>query len=352
MTVLSLSECELAWESPSPAASLSMGERWAACFGRGIFAALFGELGSGKTLLVRGVAAGLGCVAEDVHSPSFTLVNEYPCRRGAASGVPTTGCALAHIDLYRIRSADEVPGIGWDEYMGARYVVLVEWAERAAGCLPKDHLRVRPEARVSRGAGRVQATGPRAGRVLRGRVGQLGVRLQQQAAEKGPHPPDLARLGTRCGVPGVRLTGRSRAALHLDLFEQPADRARMEQTGRGVGLSFCRTPGVWGVHDEVGHDDRSDFARDGERRVRGGGGCGQGAGVRLRGSGNPAARRPGARCAGGEDQRCGGSASLSGSDSTRRSADISLLSKRPTTALPRKGAGSRPGGAHPFSCGT
>ncbi|MCX5736198.1 MAG: tRNA (adenosine(37)-N6)-threonylcarbamoyltransferase complex ATPase subunit type 1 TsaE [candidate division NC10 bacterium] len=70
MTVLSLSECELVWESSSPAASLSMGEALGRLLRPGDLVALFGELGSGKTLLVRGVAAGLGCVAEEVHSPS------------------------------------------------------------------------------------------------------------------------------------------------------------------------------------------------------------------------------------------------------------------------------------------
>jgi len=179
MTVLSLNECELAWESPSPAASLSMGEALGRLLRPGDLVALFGELGSGKTLLVRGVATGLGCVAEDVHSPSFTLVNEYPCCGGAASSRARTGCALAHIDLYRIRSEDEVPGIGWDEYMGARYIVLVEWAERAAGCLPRDHLRVRLEARgPERRRLCARATGPRAGRVLRGWVGQLDVPIE------------------------------------------------------------------------------------------------------------------------------------------------------------------------------
>jgi tRNA threonylcarbamoyladenosine biosynthesis protein TsaE len=179
MTVLSLNESELIWMSPSPEASLLMGEALGRLLQPGDFVALFGELGSGKTLLVRGVATGLGCVAGEVHSPSFTLVNEYSCRGGVASPLARTGCALAHIDLYRIRSEDEIPGIGWDEYLGAHYVVLVEWAERAAGCLPRDHLRVRLEAcgpqqrRVC-----VQATGPRSGRVLRGWVGQMDVRLE------------------------------------------------------------------------------------------------------------------------------------------------------------------------------
>jgi tRNA threonylcarbamoyladenosine biosynthesis protein TsaE len=138
----------------------------------GDLVALFGELGSGKTLFVRGVAVGLGCAPEDVHSPSFTLVNEYAYAHG------DTPWRLAHIDLYRMRSADEVPGIGWDEYVGRRYVVAVEWAERALGYLPQDHLRVRFETQgIDRRRLCAQATGPRSARILRNWITTLGVRL-------------------------------------------------------------------------------------------------------------------------------------------------------------------------------
>jgi tRNA threonylcarbamoyladenosine biosynthesis protein TsaE len=174
MTVLSLTDCEWSWVSPSPEHSLQAGEALGRLLRPGDFLALFGELGSGKTLFVRGVAAGLGCAPEQVHSPSFTLVNEYAC--GDAGAGP--GRRLAHIDLFRIRSEDEVPGIGWDEYVGSRYVVAVEWAERASGFLPQDHLRVRLEAKGSdRRRVCVEATGPRAARVLREWVTTLGVRL-------------------------------------------------------------------------------------------------------------------------------------------------------------------------------
>lgn len=172
MTVLSLTDCEWSWVSPSPEHSLQAGEAVGRLLRPGDLLALFGELGSGKTLFVRGVAAGLGCAPQEVHSPSFTLVNEYDC------GAPPT--RLAHIDLYRIRSGDEVPGIGWDEYMGPRYVVAVEWAERAEGLLPQDHLRVRLEARGSeRRRVCVQATGPRSARILREWMESLGVRLEE-----------------------------------------------------------------------------------------------------------------------------------------------------------------------------
>jgi tRNA threonylcarbamoyladenosine biosynthesis protein TsaE len=173
MTVLTLTDCEWSWESSSPEESLRAGEVLGRLLRPGDVVALFGELGSGKTLFVRGVAAGLGCATQEVHSPSFTLVNEYAC--GDAGAGPW---CLAHIDLYRIRSEDEMSGIGWDEYMGPQYVVAVEWAERALSLLPRDHLRVRLEARASdRRRMCAQGTGPRSARVLRDWVITLGVRL-------------------------------------------------------------------------------------------------------------------------------------------------------------------------------
>jgi tRNA threonylcarbamoyladenosine biosynthesis protein TsaE len=171
MTVLTLTDCEWSWESAAPEESLRAGEALGRLLQPGDLVALFGELGSGKTLFVRGMAAGLGCAPEDVHSPSFTLVNEYACVRA------DTRWRLAHIDLYRLRSADEVPGIGWDEYMGSRHTVAVEWAERAQGYLPQDHLRVRFEARgPDQRRVRAQATGLRSARILRSWVATLGVR--------------------------------------------------------------------------------------------------------------------------------------------------------------------------------
>lgn len=178
MTVLTLSDCEWSWVSPSPEHSLQAGEALGRLLRPGDFLALFGELGSGKTLFVRGVATGLGCAPAEVRSPSFTLVNEYVC--GDAPAGEGTRLRLAHIDLYRIRSAEEVPGIGWDEYVGSRYIVAVEWAERASQFLPQDHLRVRLEPRESaRRRVCVEATGARSARILRAWVATLGVRLDE-----------------------------------------------------------------------------------------------------------------------------------------------------------------------------
>ncbi len=166
MTILSLNECALSWDSASPEETLRAGESLGKLLQPGDVVALFGELGSGKTVLVRGMAAGLGCAASDVHSPSFTLVNEYEPSGGGFAVVGRS--RMAHVDLYRIQSEEEVPGIGWDHYCHARYVMAVEWAERALRWLPRDHLRVRLE--ILEGERRrlcVQPTGPRSGQLLR-----------------------------------------------------------------------------------------------------------------------------------------------------------------------------------------
>jgi len=176
MTVLALGECELSWESASPEESLRAGEVLGRVLRPGDLVALFGELGSGKTLFVRGIAMGLGCQPEDVHSPSFTLVNEYDgVGKEAAASPPWR---LAHIDLYRIRSEADLPGIGWDEYLSVRYIVAVEWAERAVRSLPRDHLRVRLETRGSdRRRVSAQATGSRSAHILREWLAILGVHV-------------------------------------------------------------------------------------------------------------------------------------------------------------------------------
>jgi len=79
---------------------------------------LFGPLGAGKTVFVRGLAEGLGIDPDDIKSPSYTLINEH---RGKVS--------LYHADLYRL-SPDSLPDLGLEELYGDARVVAVEWAER------------------------------------------------------------------------------------------------------------------------------------------------------------------------------------------------------------------------------
>ena len=77
-----------------------------------------GDLGAGKTAFTRGLARGLGCT-ESVTSPTYTTVNEYLTGR-----IP-----LFHFDMYRLRSADDLWGIGWDDYLDRGGVCAVEWSE-------------------------------------------------------------------------------------------------------------------------------------------------------------------------------------------------------------------------------
>ncbi|HSC72502.1 MAG TPA: tRNA (adenosine(37)-N6)-threonylcarbamoyltransferase complex ATPase subunit type 1 TsaE [Candidatus Methylomirabilis sp.] len=161
MTVLDLRECVLSWDSDSVEETERFGQILGGLLRPGDVVALCGELGSGKTVLVRGIAAGLGCLASHVHSPSFTLVNEYVRH-------PEDAWRMAHVDLYRIRSDEELPGIGWDEYVHSRHIVVVEWADRALRWLPLDHLRVSLET-VGQDRRRlgVQGTGSRSSELAR-----------------------------------------------------------------------------------------------------------------------------------------------------------------------------------------
>lgn len=93
--------------------------------------ALYGELGSGKTALVRGMAAGLGAPPRSVSSPTFVLIHEYHGR-----------LRLAHADLYRLDSVAELPHIGLSEYDDGRTVTAIEWAEKAGAELPADRLEI------------------------------------------------------------------------------------------------------------------------------------------------------------------------------------------------------------------
>ena len=91
---------------------------------RGSIIAYRGDLGAGKTAFTRGLARGLGCT-EQVTSPTYTIVNEYLSGR-----IP-----LFHFDMYRLRSSDDLWGIGWDDYLDRGGVCAVEWSENVADAM-------------------------------------------------------------------------------------------------------------------------------------------------------------------------------------------------------------------------
>ena len=105
--------------SHNPAETESLGESWGRAAQRGCVIALSGELGAGKTQLVKGIARGLGIVA-GVHSPTFTLVNEYGGGR----------LRLFHLDLYRLETPGQIAAAGLEDFLWADGVTVIEWAEK------------------------------------------------------------------------------------------------------------------------------------------------------------------------------------------------------------------------------
>jgi len=149
--------------------------------GPGAFAvALSGELGSGKTTLVKGLASGLGVrEAGNVTSPTFVIRKEY---RGRV--------AVRHYDAYRLGGPEELLALGFEEDLGGPGVVVVEWADRVRAALPPEALWVELEHLPA--AGRVPGTIEDAGR--------RRLRLSgEPAAWEGP----LTRLAAKLAAPST-----------------------------------------------------------------------------------------------------------------------------------------------------
>jgi tRNA threonylcarbamoyladenosine biosynthesis protein TsaE len=119
--------------SNSPAATSGLGKRLGERLKNGSIIALIGELGCGKTLLTRGICAGLNVPVRQVNSPTFVLVNEYRGR-----------LPVFHMDLYRLGEIVEGFEIGLLDYLARAEsgVMVVEWAEKILALLPDDHLNV------------------------------------------------------------------------------------------------------------------------------------------------------------------------------------------------------------------
>jgi tRNA threonylcarbamoyladenosine biosynthesis protein TsaE len=118
--------------SHSPEQTRRLGVRLGELLRPGDLVCLEGALGAGKTRLAQGIGRGCG-VTERLVSPTFTLIHEYQR--------PRNGCALYHVDLYRIASAQEALGLGLDDYLDDRTAItVIEWPERARELLPQQRL--------------------------------------------------------------------------------------------------------------------------------------------------------------------------------------------------------------------
>ena len=122
--------------SNSPEETIELGRKIGSQLKGGEVIAVCGPLGSGKTHLIKGIAAGAGAKdSREVNSPTFVIVNEYAGRLD-----------IYHIDAYRLNSVSEFEMLGFDDFCYPRSVVLIEWADKIESALQAiDYIRIELE---------------------------------------------------------------------------------------------------------------------------------------------------------------------------------------------------------------
>lgn len=113
--------------------TLKIGHSLARHLKKGDILCLIGELGSGKTVLTKGIASGLGIAEKDVISPSFVIIRALQNGR-----IP-----LYHFDLYRLKGPEDILPLGYQEYLYDEGVTVIEWAQRLGKLLPEECLKIR-----------------------------------------------------------------------------------------------------------------------------------------------------------------------------------------------------------------
>ncbi|MDJ0305535.1 MULTISPECIES: tRNA (adenosine(37)-N6)-threonylcarbamoyltransferase complex ATPase subunit type 1 TsaE [Dehalobacter] len=121
-------------ESGSSEETFLLGKQLGQSIREGTVICLYGDLGSGKTVLAKGLGEGLG-VTDTMTSPTFTLIQEYSTK--------IDGLKLIHMDLYRLRYPEEAEIIGVADYFRDDCVCLLEWPEIIVDLLPEDRLEIR-----------------------------------------------------------------------------------------------------------------------------------------------------------------------------------------------------------------
>jgi len=122
----------MTFTSNSPDDTKTIGYRLGKLLRPGTVVGLYGELGSGKTIFVKGIARAFGIQERDIMSASFTIIAEY-------NTVPH----FNHMDLYRIERESELEELGLWDHIGEDTVSVIEWAEKVDNSLPGDTVRVR-----------------------------------------------------------------------------------------------------------------------------------------------------------------------------------------------------------------
>lgn len=118
--------------SDSREATIKLGMLLSKYLKQGDIVCLFGELGSGKTTLVKGIANGFGIPAKRVTSPTFVLMNIFEGK-----------LPLYHFDFYRIENIGEIASIGCDEFLYGNGISVVEWADRFGNLMPQEYLGIK-----------------------------------------------------------------------------------------------------------------------------------------------------------------------------------------------------------------
>ncbi len=125
--------CEFTYKSYDPENTLLIGQKIGEFAETGQIILLKGELGSGKTVLVKGIARALD-IEQDITSPTYVLINEYQGR-----------LPLYHMDLYRLEQKNELYDIGFEEYLGRPGIVAIEWPELALDFIKDHYLQIEIE---------------------------------------------------------------------------------------------------------------------------------------------------------------------------------------------------------------
>jgi len=118
--------------SKSPDDTINIGKAIAKFLKPADIICLFGEFGSGKTVLTKGLGLGLGIKSATINSPSFVLIRQY-----AQGRLP-----LYHLDLYRLGELSDIMDLGYQEYCDAQGIVVIEWAQRLKYLIPKEFLKI------------------------------------------------------------------------------------------------------------------------------------------------------------------------------------------------------------------
>ncbi len=116
--------------SSSSLDTIEIGRKIGAKLRAGDVVAISGQLGTGKTVIVKGIAQALG-IREDITSPTYTFVNSF---HGSVD--------LHHFDMYRINDPEEVEELGFFEYFSPQSICVIEWADKVSGMLPGNEIEI------------------------------------------------------------------------------------------------------------------------------------------------------------------------------------------------------------------